>query len=245
MRFEEAIDPNAVRVDKLNMNDVIFGRGKRSEYHPGNQRMREIVDKYKIQYHSLKRLEKRELVVRVYKEIAEGGTRFLKRVTEENEWIMVDVPVAMEKVSRTLRSRNKTKKHTMSEPEFGRKRSPSNVTGDPSRAGLYTTTRNPALGMNVPAAPSSLGALLGSSTFSILNDGRYGALAGGSRPFATDALALSLRTDFYSMLRQEQLIRETRLLQVLQDSRMMESATMLARQVNQGASTPFIDDLSV
>jgi hypothetical protein len=241
MRFEEAIDPNAVRVDKLNKNDTISGRGKGSQNHPGNQRMREIVDKYKVQYFSLKRLEKRELVESVYKEIAEGDARFLKKVDGENLWIMVDVPVAMEKVSQALRSRKNAEKQPMPEPESGSKRSPGNVTVDPSRARMYTTTRNPALSMNVPAAPSSLGGLLGSSTFSILNNGRYGALVGGSRPFAPDALALSSSIDYYSQLRWEQLVCETRLLQVLQDSRMMESATMLARQVNQGASMPVIE----
>jgi len=105
IRLEEAIDPNAERVDKLRKMDVIFGRGKGLQKHPGNKRMRSIIDRYKVQYHASKRAEKKDLVVTVYNEITEGGVRFLKKIDGENAWILVDEPVAMEKVSHTLRCR--------------------------------------------------------------------------------------------------------------------------------------------
>ena len=105
IRLEEAIDPNAERVDKVGKMDVIFGRGKGLQKHPGNKRMRSIIDRYKVEYHAAKRAEKKDLVVQVYNEIVEGGVRFLKKLDDENTWIVVDEPVAMEKVSHTLRCR--------------------------------------------------------------------------------------------------------------------------------------------
>eukprot|EP00980_Cylindrotheca_fusiformis_P015884 scaffold4642_cov112-Cylindrotheca_fusiformis.AAC.9 len=108
IRFEDAIDPNAERVDELRKIDIVFGRGKGFQNHPGNKRMRDIVEKYKTQYHSLRRAEKRKLVESVYKEITEGGARFLKKVEGENAWVIVDAPVAIQKVSLTLRRRKPT-----------------------------------------------------------------------------------------------------------------------------------------
>eukprot|EP00980_Cylindrotheca_fusiformis_P024336 scaffold11764_cov100-Cylindrotheca_fusiformis.AAC.1 len=108
IRFEDAIDPNAERVDKLRKTDIVFGRGKGFQNHPGNKRMRDIVEKYKAQYHTLRRAEKRKMVESVYKEITEGGARFLKKVDGENAWVMVDAPVAIQKVSHTLRCRKPT-----------------------------------------------------------------------------------------------------------------------------------------
>jgi hypothetical protein len=50
IRFEDAIDPNAERVLDLRKDDIVFGRGRGFQNHPGNLRMREIIDKYKTQY---------------------------------------------------------------------------------------------------------------------------------------------------------------------------------------------------
>eukprot|EP00980_Cylindrotheca_fusiformis_P025557 scaffold14060_cov83-Cylindrotheca_fusiformis.AAC.2 len=108
IRFEDAIDPNAERVDKLRKTDIVFGRGKGFQNHPGNKRMRYIAEKYKTRYHSLGRAEKRKMVETVYREISEGGARFLKKVDGENAWVVVDAPVAVQKVSHTLRCRKPT-----------------------------------------------------------------------------------------------------------------------------------------
>ncbi|CAJ1954575.1 unnamed protein product [Cylindrotheca closterium] len=107
IRFEDAIDPNAERVKALNKNDVIFGRGRGFQNHPGNLRMRTIIERYKNEYHSLRRQGKRDMVEKVYKEIIENGARFLKKVDGEDEWVKVDVPIALQKVSHTLRCRKK------------------------------------------------------------------------------------------------------------------------------------------
>jgi hypothetical protein len=102
---ERAIDPNPGRVIKANESDIIFGRGKGFQDHPGNKRMRQIVSKYKLQYQSLERGQKRELVEKVYNELIEGGVRFLKRPEDRKPWVEVDAGSAVLKVSHALRCR--------------------------------------------------------------------------------------------------------------------------------------------
>jgi hypothetical protein len=84
--------------------DVLFGRGKKSQDHHGNQRMREISEKHKSTYFNIKRYEKQKLVEAVFKKIQEGGTRFLKRADGDG-WVQVRDNMALEKVSHCLRSR--------------------------------------------------------------------------------------------------------------------------------------------
>ena len=67
--------------------------------------MREIVEKYKIKYHTLRRIEKQDLIQTVYLELTEGGARFLKKLDKDETWVNVDRPVALQKVSHTLRCR--------------------------------------------------------------------------------------------------------------------------------------------
>ncbi|CAJ1950638.1 unnamed protein product [Cylindrotheca closterium] len=105
IRFADAIDPNAERVHKLRKKDIIFGRGRGFQNHPGNERMRDIIEKYKTQYHSLNRDGKRKLVEAVHAEITEGGARFLKKLDNEQAWVVVDLPIALQKVSHTMRCR--------------------------------------------------------------------------------------------------------------------------------------------
>ena len=110
IRLADAIDPNAERVYELKPNDIVFGRGKWCQRHQGNQRMRQITEKYKIMYHSMSRKEKRALVDKVFEELVEGGNRFLKKLDGEQTWVVVDDPIALQKVSHTLRCRKNFKK---------------------------------------------------------------------------------------------------------------------------------------
>jgi hypothetical protein len=103
--MERAIDRHPGRVIKANKSDIIFGRGKGFQDHPGNKRMRQIVSKYKLQYQTLERGQKRELVEKVYNELIEGGVRFLKRPEDRKGWVEVDAGSAVLKVSHALRCR--------------------------------------------------------------------------------------------------------------------------------------------
>ncbi|CAJ1952288.1 unnamed protein product [Cylindrotheca closterium] len=110
IRFQDALDPNAERVAALRKDDIILGRGKNMQDYPGNRRMRSIINKYKHEYQSIQRSEKRDLVESVYKEITQGGGRFLTKATNEKYFVLVDIEVALQKVSNTLRCRKNRNK---------------------------------------------------------------------------------------------------------------------------------------
>lgn len=98
--------------------DILFGRGRGVNEHPGNQRMRRIMNKYRDQYHSSERGEKCLLVRRVYNELISGGTKFLRRIEgQEDGWEEVSVQVAVDKVGHCLRS---AKYRPRVEPGFGK-----------------------------------------------------------------------------------------------------------------------------
>lgn len=113
--FEAAIDPNAQRITELRRNDILLGRGKSLQQYPGNIRMREITERHKEHYHNLKREEKSILMETVYNELIEGGTRFLKKLENENVWVKVDGPIALQKVGHALRCRKKEQRRLMAE----------------------------------------------------------------------------------------------------------------------------------
>ncbi|KAL3929803.1 MAG: hypothetical protein SGBAC_012049 [Bacillariaceae sp.] len=117
MRFEDAFDINAERVNKTNNQDIIFGRGKSLQDFPGNQRMRQITSKYKNLYRTLPRSQKRPLVESVYKEIVCNGARFLTKAPKETFYLLVDVEVALQKISNSLRCMKEYKRQPMATRE--------------------------------------------------------------------------------------------------------------------------------
>jgi len=117
MSFEDAFDINAERVNKTNNQDIIFGRGKSLQDSPGNQRMRQITSKYKNLYRTLPRSQKRPLVESVYKEIVCNGARFLTKAPKETYYLLVDVEVALQKISNSLRCMKEYKRQPMATME--------------------------------------------------------------------------------------------------------------------------------
>jgi hypothetical protein len=59
--------------------DVLCGRGAPTNWHPGNQYFRRLVDRYQPVYLACKRADKPEIAVQVVDKIRERGGRFLKR----------------------------------------------------------------------------------------------------------------------------------------------------------------------
>lgn len=216
IRFEDAIDPNAERVTDLKKDDIVFGRGRGFQNHPGNLRMRSVIDKYKRHYHSLKRSDKRILVENVYKELVKDGARFLKKVDDEDAWVKVDVPIALQKVSHTLRCRKSAEKLTTNGSETSGV-SAGAVGSALSRGlslgqgiGLQGLAQNQALqlGMLPSYAP-----LIGSEAMQLAALNRQRAL--GLMPMMPP---MQLGTnDYYNILRRDQLMRETMLLQQMAD----------------------------
>jgi hypothetical protein len=242
IRFADAIDPNAERVHKLQKNDIVFGRGRGFQNHPGNQRMRDVIEKYKTQYHSLKRGGKHDLVQSVFSEITDGGGRFLKKLDGEDIWVVVDRPIALQKVSHTMRCRKSIIKQLDGDgqvPEVagGPSNMPENKDNSEyanpnSGAGsLYgAVARTSAAGYNPmnmlrPQSVDTSMAGLEAQRMAALN--RYRALSG----MAPSAPTMPAGMGHYEMLRREQAIRDTMMYQQMGDPSAFNSAFM-------GASLP-------
>jgi hypothetical protein len=125
IQFEDADNANAERVQTARKNDIIFGRGIGLQRHPGNQRMREIVDRYKEQYQSVERARKRDVVEAAYNEIVEGGARFLAKSPDEDTFFVAGVPTALLKVSHTLRCTKSLRRAVTTETAREHLREPS------------------------------------------------------------------------------------------------------------------------
>jgi hypothetical protein len=225
IRFEDAIDPNAERVKKLNKYDIVFGRGRGFQNHPGNLRMREIIDKYKTEYHSLKRQEKREMVAAVYKEIIGDGARFLKKLEDEDTWVKVDIQVALQKVSHTLRCRKNVEKQlaeseTMAPGGLSPTLSHAGLAGAPrSHAALTGMFGNPAMNMGF-MRPSDPSTSLEAQRIAALQ--RYRVLSGIPTRLPAESMAMPPSVEYYNMVRRQQLIRETMMLQQMGDACLFE-----------------------
>ena len=91
--------------------DVLLGRGRPLQEHPGNQRFRTLVDSYVEQYESSKkRKEKTELTELVLETIQREGGRFVQMEEGSNGskssglWYEVSDAVARDKVSHAFRT---------------------------------------------------------------------------------------------------------------------------------------------
>lgn len=229
IRFEDAIDPNAERVKTLNKHDVIFGRGRGYQNHPGNLRMRTIIDKYKHHYHDLKRQGKRDMVEQVYKEIVEGGARFLKKLDDEDEWVKVDVPIALQKVSHTLRCRKKSAEE-LAEAAEASTTAPSPKLSALEQLQLDTTAALQADQMSSlsmlqdRSALSSLGGSLASANpYLELEAQRLAVLQNhvalsGLPSMSSLMQPMHTSVEYYNMLRRDQLVRETIALQQMREA---------------------------
>jgi hypothetical protein len=97
------------RIANPSPRDVIFGRGKPFQSHPGNVYLHKIVNMHKDRYFKSRRYDKLAIAEEIVSEIKQGsnGTpgRFLKRVEGEDHWVEVSSEVAREKVSHALRGK--------------------------------------------------------------------------------------------------------------------------------------------
>lgn len=112
--------PSAVAasmVTELLESDILLGRGRGAHDHPGNLRMRETLGSYRTKYFEAKRGVKQLVVMEAYHELIQDEVRFLKRIDEEDHWVVVDKETAIMKVGHYLRS-NKQTQQLQVKPEF-------------------------------------------------------------------------------------------------------------------------------
>lgn len=106
--------------------DVLLGRGRPYQNFTGNRRMLRIVSRYKEEYSTRPRDQKRLFVETVLDAVLQDGTRFLRRVDENDDgsdqWEEVNRTTAAEKVWHALRSKGrsmKSKEHTRGSRDSG------------------------------------------------------------------------------------------------------------------------------
>jgi hypothetical protein len=91
-------------------NDVVYGRDRFAQEHPGNSHYIFLIDCWREEHDGhpeepAKKKEKTAIANRVVEAIAERGGRFLRR--DELGWVAVDDVVARYKVASSFRSRRK------------------------------------------------------------------------------------------------------------------------------------------
>lgn len=216
LRFCDAFDPNAERVEMIGRYDVIFGRGKGYQNHPGNVRMREVIEKYKVRYHSLSRKEKRDLLRLVYNEIVEDGASFLRRLDGDDAWVKVDADLALQKVSHTLRCRKSVMDKNAKKIGIALSR------------GRGATQSSISLHDNVQSDNLRLGMLSNSFVAEAMSPlatlERHRAISSTSMFRNYPPLASNI--DYYNMAREDQLRRETMMLQQMGNAISINSAPL-------------------
>lgn len=98
----------SAQVTKPLENDILLGRGRGTHSHPGNIRMRETLSRYKKQYIEAKRGMKHGIIMQAFHEVIQDGDRFLRRIEEEDHWVIVDKETAIMKIGHCLRSNKQT-----------------------------------------------------------------------------------------------------------------------------------------
>jgi hypothetical protein len=108
----ESSSSRAVQVITVpSRSDVLFGRGMRCQTHPGNIRLKLLMEKLFSKYEGSNRAQKMELAEAIVNhQVKSMGTRFLKQKQGGDlSWEVVDDKTVQKKVShdfRTLRSIN-------------------------------------------------------------------------------------------------------------------------------------------
>lgn len=83
-------------------DDVLLGRGRLIQEHPGNVRFRFIVEEYRADYEAVPKLEKTYIAGRIVERIINSGGRFLKE--DGIGWVEVEHATARAKVSHLFRN---------------------------------------------------------------------------------------------------------------------------------------------
>ena len=88
--------------------DVLLGRGKASQNHPGNVRFREILAMYQEEYNNTQRYKRYDTPKEITRLLLEDGVRFLQKTENGNGWVECDAAEAEKKVKQVFRTKKKT-----------------------------------------------------------------------------------------------------------------------------------------
>ena len=87
--------------DQIQPNDVLLGRGGRTNLHSGNKHFRAVVAEHQKEYLGARKNDKIDIARRIVSIINSRGGRFLKR--EGSAWAEVTDKRAQQKTSQALR----------------------------------------------------------------------------------------------------------------------------------------------
>jgi hypothetical protein len=102
MRKQHESNDNVPRIILPRTDDVLLGRGKPLQKHPGNIRYHHIIETYNEKYEKAMKLEKTSISKWLVEQIQEAGGRFLK--LDDVSWVEIDDDAARYKVSHTFRN---------------------------------------------------------------------------------------------------------------------------------------------
>ncbi len=91
-------------------NDVLLGKGAAIIKHPGNVRMRSILDSYHATYEAIGKKDKTQLCWEIWHSLRSTGVRFLREDPDYGWWVEADDETAQKKVSVGLRDLASKKK---------------------------------------------------------------------------------------------------------------------------------------
>ena len=95
------------RTDYATERDVILGRGKPYQDHPGNLKLANYIEEYRSAYVKADRLEKTCISWKIVQHVKNLNGRFLKMDEDSDYWVQVSDDIAREKVSHGFRTRHK------------------------------------------------------------------------------------------------------------------------------------------
>ena len=108
-----------VTISKPSVTNILFGRGKPIENHPGNRTYRKVIQSKSVMYDAAKtNLEKKSITLSIVHEMKEQlHHQFLKEDEKTGLWIEVtDVEIARQKVVNALLGLRKKGRH--SKPKY-------------------------------------------------------------------------------------------------------------------------------
>ena len=100
-------------------SDVLFGRGGRSNHHPGNKIYRDIVTERQPHYRTCDKNQKTRVAQSIVDYIQKAGGRFLELDREVVRWYVVPNIVARRKVGQALRENNTEEARAAKREKYG------------------------------------------------------------------------------------------------------------------------------
>jgi hypothetical protein len=141
-------------------HDVLLGRGKPLQKHPGNLRYHHIIESFEDRYESAMKLEKTTIAKEIVQQIKDAEGRFLRQ--DNTGWVEIDDAAARYKVSHTFRNHRISIRSNLKKTTKDKARNADNSCGssgaeDSSQSGTERPVVQKRMRMLEPDIPESSG----------------------------------------------------------------------------------------